>query len=75
LTIMKYAGSSLDADLSFLFREFDRRICIGSDHPEYSHQDLRTRFEGFASAIARDKAENIAFRNIMAFIGCDDLRR
>ena len=33
LTIMKYAGSSLDADLSFLFREFDRRICIGSDHP------------------------------------------
>jgi predicted TIM-barrel fold metal-dependent hydrolase len=75
LTIMKYAGSSLDADLAFLFREFDQRICIGSDHPEYSHQDLRMRFEGFASAIARDKAENIAFRNIMAFIGCDDRLR
>lgn len=75
LTIMKYAGSSLDADLSFLFQKFDQRICIGSDHPEYGHQELRTRFEELASGIAREKAENIAFRNIAKFIGCEELLR
>jgi predicted TIM-barrel fold metal-dependent hydrolase len=75
LTIMKYAGSSLDADLSFLFRKLDRRICIGTDHPEYGHAELRARFEDLASGIARDKAENIAFRNIVAFIGCAHLLR
>src|SRR4030095_11516626 len=67
LTIMKYAGSSLDADLSFLFREFNERICIGSDHPEYTHQELRSRFEDLASGIDREKAEGIAFRNIATF--------
>jgi predicted TIM-barrel fold metal-dependent hydrolase len=75
MTIMKYAGSSLDADLAFLFRTFDRRICIGSDHPEYGHQELRTRFEELSSGIAREKAENIAFRNITSFIGCEHLLR
>jgi predicted TIM-barrel fold metal-dependent hydrolase len=75
MTIMKYAGSSLDADLSFLFRTFDQRICIGSDHPEYSHRELRVRFEDLASGIATGKAENIAFRNITRFIGREDLLR
>jgi predicted TIM-barrel fold metal-dependent hydrolase len=75
LTIMKYAGSSLDADLSFLFRGFDRRICIGSDYPEYSHRELRTRFEDLAAGIASDKAENNAFRNIAMFMDRDDLLR
>jgi predicted TIM-barrel fold metal-dependent hydrolase len=73
LTIMKYAGSSLDADLRFLFRRFDRRICIGSDHPEYSHGELRARFEDLAAGIAGEKMENIGFRNIVSFIGREDL--
>ena len=41
LTIMKYEGSSLDFDIKFLFKSFDQRICIGSDHPEYSLSKLR----------------------------------
>lgn len=73
LTLMKYAGSSLDADIGFLFRDFDRRICIGSDHPEYGHQELRRRFEALASGAPREKAENIAFRNIATFLGREDL--
>jgi len=36
LTIMKYPGSSLDLDIKFLFEKFDRRICVGSDFPEYA---------------------------------------
>ena len=70
MTIMKYRGSSVDAEGAFLFRHFDRRICIGSDHPEYSHAQLRAQFEDLAHGIDREKAENIAFRNITAFLGC-----
>jgi predicted TIM-barrel fold metal-dependent hydrolase len=72
LTIMKYAGSSLDRDIFFLFRQFDRRICVGSDHPEYGHHEVRNRFEELAWGVPRDKIENIAFRNILRFIGWGD---
>ncbi len=65
LTIMKYEGSSIDTDIKYLFNRFDRRICIGTDFPEYSHADLRRRFESFADGIASGKAENIAYVNIM----------
>ena len=75
MTIMKYAGSSLENDISFLFRQFDRRICIGTDHPEYGHRELRTRFEELSAAIPFEKAENIAFRNISNFIGVKSLSR
>ena len=73
MTIMKYEGSSLDADLHFLLRHFDRRICIGSDHPEYGHAELRARFEELGRGIGGEKAENIAFRNIATFLGCETL--
>jgi predicted TIM-barrel fold metal-dependent hydrolase len=69
LTMCKYKGSSLDMDITFLFREFDRRICIGTDHPEISHKQLRERFNYFASFTTQEKAENIAYKNIIEFIG------
>lgn len=69
LTLLKYRGSSLDADLSFLFRQFDSRICIGVDHPEFTHRDLRTRFDELAAGLPEDKARNIAYRNLEAFLG------
>src|SRR5262249_31792163 len=68
LTIMKYERSSIDRDIDFLFHRFDRRICIGSDHPEYSHAQLRTRFEHFSHDLPEEKAANIGHRNIMRFL-------
>jgi len=68
LTIMKYAGSSLDMDIRFLFSQFDRRICIGTDYPEYSHTDLRRRFEELSAGLLEDKRENIAFKNLGSFL-------
>ena len=68
LTFMKYAGSSLDADIAFLFRSFDRRICIGTDFPEYSHKAVRTRFEHFAQGIPEEKLHNIAHKNLTTFL-------
>ena len=65
LTLMKYAGSSLDLDLKFLFSKFDRRICIGTDYPEYNHADVRLRFEQLSRELTEEKCENIAFRNLV----------
>lgn len=69
LTLCKYAGSSLDMDIQFLFQSFDRRVCIGSDHPEISLRQVRERFDHFAANTTKEKAENIAFRNILSFTG------
>jgi len=65
-TLLKYEGSSLDLDVRHLFEHFDRRICIGSDHPEFSLADLRRRFNHFAEGLDTNKATNIAYRNIAA---------
>ncbi|MEE9912513.1 MAG: hypothetical protein K4571_12400 [Deltaproteobacteria bacterium] len=68
-TMCKYAGSSLDFDIRYLFNNFDSRICIGSDSPEFDLKMLRERFQFFAEQINLEKAENIAFRNIIKFTG------
>ncbi len=67
LTLCKYRGSSLDIDIKFCFEQFDRRICIGSDGPEYSSYDLRTRFEYFSTGLSIEKKTNIAHGNIFKF--------
>jgi predicted TIM-barrel fold metal-dependent hydrolase len=68
LTLMKYEGSSIDNDISFLFSKFDRKICVGSDFPEYSLQEIRKRYEYFAKDLSLEKRENIAFRNLSTFL-------
>ena len=69
LTMCKYAGSSLDLDIQFLFQQFDRRVCIGTDYPEIAHKQLRERFNYFASNTTTEKAENVAYKNILNFAG------
>lgn len=69
LTLCKYEGSSLDLDISFMFKNFDRRICIGSDFPEFSLMKLRERFEYFSEELDVVKIENIAHKNILNFLG------
>lgn len=70
-TLCKYKGSSLDLDLAYAFRNFDKRICIGSDHPEFSLQSMRDRFEHFSAGLDKDKIENIAYRNLFYFTRVD----
>ena len=69
LTLCKYTGSSLDMDIQFLFKSFDRRVCIGSDHPEIKLSQVRERFNRFAANTTKEKAENIAYKNILIFTG------
>jgi len=67
-TMMKYKGSSLDGDLRYLLKEFDQRICIGSDHPEYSLSSVRKRAEALSSGISQDKIENAFHKNLQFFL-------
>ncbi len=71
MTLMKYPGSSIDADLGFLLRHFDRRICIGSDWPEYSLVEVRSRFEALAAGCPTDKVAHAAGLNLARFLGLD----
>jgi predicted TIM-barrel fold metal-dependent hydrolase len=63
-TLCKYEGSSVDMDIKYLFDKFDRRICVGSDHPSISLSQLRQRFDFFSRNTEEDKIRNIAFKNI-----------
>jgi predicted TIM-barrel fold metal-dependent hydrolase len=68
-TLNRYAGSSLDQDLRYLFRTFDQRICVGSDYPDYDPRQVRERFEALAEGLSEDKRANIGWRNISSFLG------
>jgi predicted TIM-barrel fold metal-dependent hydrolase len=74
-TLLKYRGSSIDADVAYLLHRFDRRICVGTDHPEFTQEDLRDRFDHLAVGVAREKAENVAFKNLEAFLGLGENAR
>lgn len=67
-TLCKYQDSSLDLDIKYLFRNFDKRICVGSDHPEFTLKHFRSRFEEFSENIPSDKVENISHKNLIKFI-------
>ena len=64
MTILKYDGSSIDNDISFLFKHFDRRICIGSDYPEWSYQQLKKKLLTLAESTSEDKLRNIFYDNV-----------
>lgn len=63
-TIMRYAGSSVDQDLRFIFRGLDQRVTVGSDFPEYTPGEAMHRFEALSDGLPTDKIENIRFRNL-----------
>ncbi len=67
-TLCKYKESSLDIDIQFAFNSFDRRICVGSDNPQFSVKDLRDRFNMFSEKLNIEKSENIAYRNLENFL-------
>lgn len=68
-TAMRYAGSSIDADVRFVFRNLSKRVCIGTDHPEYDHVSLRRRFDELCEGLPEETKADIAERNLKVFLG------
>lgn len=64
-TLCKFEGSSLDLDLRYLAKNFDQRICIGSDSPEFTLAQMRTRFEWLVHGLDDAKIANIAYKNLL----------
>jgi len=71
-TMVRYAGSSLDMDLRFLMQSFDQRLCVGSDHPQYSLADFRNRFDALSQGLDLSKRKNVAFANLQQLFGGGD---
>lgn len=63
-TLMKYAGSSVDADIRWLMRNFDRRVVVGSDMPEITPFDAFARAEALADGLPAEKWDNISYGNL-----------
>ena len=68
LTLMKYAGSSIDIDLKYLFNNFDRRICIGSDHPEWELKDFKRKVSDLCKGLPKHKVNNLTYLNLSSFL-------
>jgi len=63
-TMLRYAGSSLDLDISFLCRELDQRLTVGSDFPEYTPTEALERVLKLTAELPSEKRENILWRNL-----------
>jgi hypothetical protein len=63
-TLCRYEGSSVDLDIRYMFRNFDRRICVGSDNPQFSLTRFRRRFDELSAGVDLEKRINAAHRNL-----------
>ena len=63
-TLLRYAGSSVDADIRWVMSNLDRRLVIGSDMPEYTPHAAFQRAEQLADGLPAEKWANIAFGNL-----------
>jgi len=63
-TLFKYEKSSIENDIYYLFNYFDQKICIGTDFPEYNHNQLQLAFEKYSKGIDDTKKRNIAYKNL-----------
>jgi len=70
-TILKYSGSSIDTDIKFLFENFDRRICVGTDHPEFSPRQLEEKLKILTKGLAQEKIDNICHKNLAKFLNLE----
>jgi predicted TIM-barrel fold metal-dependent hydrolase len=68
-TFIKFRGSSVEQDIIYLMNNFDRKICFGSDYPEYSITQFKQEFiELLTNVKDANKAEYISSRNITGFL-------
>ena len=68
--IIQYALAFLALTIAviYLFKTFDQKICVGSDHPEFSLKETRDRLELLSHDIAFNKKENFFYKNLASFL-------
>jgi len=63
-TIHRYKGSSIDLDLGYLVRSFDRKVTFGSDFPEVSIREALADFDRVSLNLAEDSRERVLGENL-----------
>ncbi len=64
MTLLKYDGSSVDNDIGFLFKNFENRITIGSDYPEWSYKRLEEKLLKLSVEMPEEKLKKIYYKNV-----------
>jgi predicted TIM-barrel fold metal-dependent hydrolase len=67
-TIHRFSGSSVDDDLRFLMRTFDRRMVVGSDFPEYEPLATRDRVYKLCEGLDPVKSANVLVANLQRLL-------
>ena len=68
-TFIKFKNSTLEADIKFLLNNFDKRICFGSDYPDYSIFEFKESLEYYFKFVNDfDKLRNISSNNCLNFL-------
>jgi predicted TIM-barrel fold metal-dependent hydrolase len=67
-TMHYYAGSSLENDIRYLLRRFDRRLVMGSDFPEYTPVETLSAFDRLSDGLPEEKRHNILGRNLASLL-------
>ena len=71
-TILKYDGSSVDQDLTYSFKNLDKKISFGSDLPYCTYEMLISKIkllvESSSLEITDSKIQNIMHDNIIKFL-------
>ena len=66
-TLLKYRTIYAD-HFRFLFDQFDRKLLVGTDSPEFSHAQLELELFMLFEGIRTDKVKNICSGNMLRFL-------
>lgn len=67
-TITSFYDSSIGLDIKYLFRTFEKRICVGTDFPEYTYDDVNNALEHMNIDINIAIKDGIMGRNLKYFL-------
>lgn len=67
-TLSRFYDSSLGLDINYLIRNFDKRICIGTDFPENTYEDVFKAIQFLNHDVNKLKEKGIFGQNIIEFL-------
>ena len=68
-TLTRFYDSSIGLDIKYLFRNFDKRIAIGTDFPEYSYKDVKHALDYLGLPWEQALKKGILGDNLNDFLG------
>lgn len=67
-TLARFYDSSIGLDINYLIRNFDKRICIGTDFPEHTYADVFKALKFLNHDLGTLNNKGILGKNLLQFI-------